>query len=50
MTWSGDAVWAIEEAEGVDTKDFEQIRRGTIAQIRQSVIDEPPREIGRAHV
>ena len=25
------------------TKDFEQIRRGTIAQIRQSVIDEPPR-------
>lgn len=25
------------------TKDFEQIRRGTIAQIRQSVINEPPR-------
>ena len=25
------------------TKDFEQIRRGTIEQIRQSVIDEPPR-------
>ena len=25
------------------TKDFEQIRRGTIAQIRRSVIDEPPR-------
>lgn len=25
------------------TKNFEQIRRGTIAEIRQSIIDEPPR-------
>ena len=25
------------------TKDYEQIRRGTIAEIHQSVIDEPPR-------
>ena len=25
------------------TKDYEQIRRGTIAEIRQSVVDDPPR-------
>ena len=25
------------------TKDYEQIRRGTIAEIRQSVTDDPPR-------